>query len=396
MDAFFASVEQRDNPALRGKPVLVGGAGRRGVVAAASYEARRYGCHSAQPMSVALRRCPEAIVVPPRGRAYAEASERVFELFHGVTPLVEPLSIDEAFLDVTGSERLAGTGREIAVRLRSEIEGAVRLTASVGVASNKFLAKLASDMDKPDGLTEIPESRIDEVLLPLSVRRIPGIGPSAEARLARIGIRTVSDVRRIGPDLLSAQLGTYGEHLYALAHGRDERPVVPDAKAKSISQECTFATDLQDPDDVRAVIVGHVESVARRLRRQGLAAGVASLKIRYGAFETISRRTTLPEPSDATSTLLAAAQRIFDTWVDSGYQPVRLIGFGTSSFTDGEGQLSLFQDPAKDRTRRLDKALDALKDRFGHRSIGRAAGSLRDDGRADGFGHEEGPDRADR
>lgn len=396
MDAFFASVEQRDDPALRGQPVLVGGRGRRGVVAAASYEARVFGCHSAQPMSRALRRCPHAIVVPPRGGAYAAASERVFEVFHGVTPLVEPLSIDEAFLDVTGCQRLAGTGREIAERVRAEIQQAVDLTASVGVAPNKFLAKLASDMDKPDGLTEIPTERIDEILLPLSVRRIPGIGPAAEERLARIGIRTVADVRRVGKEALAAQLGTYGTSLYALSHGRDERTVVPDARAKSISQECTFGEDLDDPDAVRAVIVGHVESVARRIRRQGLSAGVVQLKIRYGDFETITRRRTLPEPSDATTVLIDVAQALFSAWVETGFRPVRLIGFGTSGFTEGDGQLSLFSDPANDRTRRLDKALDALKDRFGHRSIGRAAGSLREDGRADGFEHEEGPDRADR
>ncbi|MDJ0974096.1 MAG: DNA polymerase IV [Planctomycetota bacterium] len=395
MDAFFASVEQRDHPELAGRPVLVGGAGRRGVVAAASYEARRFGCHSAQPMAVALRRCPDAVVVPPRGRAYREASDHVFQLFHQVTPLVEPLSIDEAFLDVTGSERLAGTGREIAERLRAQIEADLSLTASVGVAPNKFLAKLASDMDKPDGLTEIPEDRIDAVLLPLPVRRIPGIGPSAEQRLSRMGIHTVADVRAEGRETLVARLGVHGERLFELAHGRDARFVVPDARAKSISQECTFPVDLADPDEVRAVLVRHVESVARRVRRNGFRAGVVQIKVRYGAFETITRSKTLAQPTDATSEFLGAADRLFGAWAADGFRPVRLIGFGASRLVDADAQMQLFQDRVAERARRLDRAVDALTERFGHRAIGRATGALRDDERADGFEHEEGLDRRD-
>lgn len=393
MDAFFASVEQRDDPNLRGKPVLVGGAGRRGVVAAASYEARTYGCRSAQPMAVALRKCPTAIVVPPRGVAYQEASDAVFALFREATPVIEPLSIDEAFLDVTGCERLSGTGREIGERIRARIQATLDLTASVGVAPNKFLAKLASDMDKPDGLTEIRSDQIDDVLLPLPVRRIPGIGPSGEARLARLGIMKVADLRGAGCERLVELLGAYGERLFHMSHGRDMRPVVSDTRAKSISQECTFGEDLADPEAVRSVLVGHVESVARRVRRHGFTAGVLHIKVRYGNFQTITRSRTLTDATDATDVMLRVGQALFARWADSGFRPVRLIGFGAASLTRGGGQLSLFKDPTEARSRRLDETMDALQDRFGHEAIRRATGRMHDSGRADGFDHEAGPDR---
>ena len=314
----------------------------------------------------------------------------MFAIFHETTPSVEPLSIDEAFLDVTGSERLLGARREIAERIRAAIKKRVRLTASVGIATNKFLAKLASDMDKPDGVTEIHAGNLDRILLPLPVRRLWGIGPVAEARLETLGIRTVADVRAYGRDRLVSRLGSQGEHLFALAHGRDERDVVRDAGARSIGQECTFGHDLQDPDGVRAVLLEHVLVVARRLRRQGLVCRTVTVKIRYGAFKTVSRSLTLTEPGAGTAEIHAAALTLFDRWVSDGFRPVRLIGVTASRLTRAEsGQLSLFGDPDRERNSRLDRAVDAIQERFGSKVIGRGTRDFGDTSRRDGIQRDE-------
>ncbi len=372
MDAFFASIEQRDRPVLRGLPVLVGGDGPRGVVATASYEARKFGCHSAQPIAVAKRLCPEAVIVRPRGGAYREASEKVFEIFHEFTPLVQPLSVDEAFLDVSGCERLHGPPLQIARAIQQRIAERVALTASIGVAPNKFLAKLGSELDKPAGITVIDASNVDTILPPLSIRAIPGIGPAAEKRLEALGIRKIADVRQMGKRRLVERLGDHGARLFELAHGRDGRAVVPDRRAKSISQECTFPVDVADPENVWDVLRAHVESVARRLRRSGVKGATATVKIRYGAFETITRSHTLPEPTDGTRELMLAARRLFRTWARRGFEPVRLIGFGVSHFrSDRTRQLGLFPDAVRERDGRLDRALDDIQERFGGRAIGR-------------------------
>ncbi|MEL7473433.1 MAG: DNA polymerase IV, partial [Planctomycetota bacterium] len=267
MDAFFASVAQLDHPDLRGKPVLVGGTGRRGVVAAASYEARVFGCRSAMPSAVARRLCPHAVFVKGDFARYRELSDRVMSILESFTPAVQPISIDEAFLDVTGSERLFGDGETIARSIRARVHSETGLTCSVGVAPNKFLAKLGSDLNKPDGMTLITPQRVHDILDPLPVSKMMGVGPAAERRLERLGVRTIGDLRGVAPEALKATLGSYGPRLHELAHGRDERPVHADREAKTIGHEQTFGQDLTECDDVRAVMLGQCEAVGRRLRR---------------------------------------------------------------------------------------------------------------------------------
>ena len=305
MDAFFASVEQRDNPELRGKPVLVGGKGGRGVVSAASYEARPFGCRSAMPMSQALRLCPQAIVVGVNGRRYREVSDQVFAIFERYTDRIQPISVDEAFLDVTGSRRLFGSGEKIAADIRAAIQRELQLTASVGVAPNKFLAKLASDLDKPDGLTVITSQNIDTVLPPLSVSRIWGIGAKTENWLARLGIKTIGDLRTREPAWFDQHLGSWGTRIRELIHGIDNREVHSDDSAKSIGHEQTFGVDVIEKAHVRDVLLGQAEAVGLRLRRHKLFAGGVQVKIRFGDFKTITRSRTTPAPTDTTSDLLS-------------------------------------------------------------------------------------------
>jgi len=375
MDAFFAAIEQRDRPELRGKPLLIGGAGRRGVVSTASYEARVFGCHSAQPMSVARRLCPEAAVLPPDGRRYHAVSEQLFALLHDVTPVVEPVSVDEAFLDITGTERLLGSAVDVARDIKARVTAELQLTASVGVAHNKFLAKLASDLEKPDGLTVIGPDDIDRMLPPLPVERLWGVGRVTAERLHNQGIRTIGDLRSWSRTDLEREFGRSGEHFYRLARGLDRRAVVPDTRAKSLSQERTFAVDVEVPEHVRDVLRGQVEHVARRVRRGGFKGRTVSLKIRYGEFETITRSATLKQPSDVTAQFMEAALRLFDRWARRTYRPVRLIGMGVSGLEEpAEEQLGLFPDPALKRNRNLDKALDAIQDRFGGTAIQRGSG----------------------
>lgn len=383
MDAFFASIEQRDHPEIRGKPVLIGGRGRRGVVAAASYEARTFGCHSAQPMSVALRLCPDAVVMPPDGRRYHAVSEQIFETFRDVTPVVQPLSVDEAFLDVTGCERLLGSPVEVARDIKQRIRADLRLTASVGVAHNKFLAKLASDLEKPDGLTVITPETVDTILPPLPVERLWGVGRVTAERLHARGVKTVGDLREWTLPMLEQAFGSGGEHFWRLARGLDTREVVPDTGAKSLSQERTFPVDIEDPEHVREVLRGQVEHTARRVRRHGYKARTVQVKIRYGDFETITRRHTLPAPTDVTADFMEAAFLLFDRWARRGYRPVRLIGMGAANLEEpGEEQLGLFEEPGKKRNKRIDQALDVIQERFGSSAIqrGTTSGPERRDG----------------
>lgn len=371
MDAFFASVEQLDDPKLRGKPVLVGHDGPRGVVAAASYESRVFGCHSAQPMAVAKRLCPHAIVVPGHFARYRDVSRQVFDVFERVTPRVEPLSIDEAFLDLTGTERLLGPADAVAKRLKQEILSTTGLTASIGVAPNKFLAKLASDLEKPDGLTVITRENLDRVLLPLPISRLWGVGPRTAQKLEGIGIRTFADVRRMPLELLFARFGEEGEHYRRLAFGEDDREVVADSAAKSIGQEQTFGTDVADVEELRRVLLGQAEHVGHRLRRHGLRARAVVVKIRYGDFETITRSSTLEQPTDITHDLYRAGRDLFDRWAAHTFQPVRLIGLTAARLSTDAGQMHLFTQGESDRHRRLDQALDRINDRFGKNVIRR-------------------------
>lgn len=379
LDAFFASVEQLDDPALAGRPVLVGGTGPRGVVAAASYEARAFGCRSAMPTAVARRLCPHAVVVKPRGDRYSELSRRVFELLESATPLIQPLSIDEAFLDVTGSVRLLGEGRAIGEKLREAIKRETGLTASVGVAPNKFLAKLASDLEKPDGLVVIEPQRVREVLDPLPVSRIPGVGPAAEKRLHGVGVRTIGELARLPEGVASSRLGSFGSYVWRLAQGEDDRPVTPDREAKSIGHERTFGADLEDAEEVRAVMLREAEDVARRVRRHGLCAKGVTVKIRFGDFKTITRSATLECPTDSTKELAASALRLFDAWTETeGFRPVRLIGVTATHLSrGGQAQLSLFDAPkSREKQAALDKAADEIAAKFGKDAI-RSARAVR-------------------
>lgn len=372
MDAFFASVEQRDNPQLRGKPVLVGGSGPRGVVAAASYEARTFGCHSAQPTAVALRLCPSAIIVSGRHADYKAVSRQVFAILERFSPAIQPISIDEAFLDITGSLKLFGSPVHIAQEIRRLVKDETQLTCSVGVAPNKFLAKLASDMDKPDGLTIIDPDRIQETLDPLPVTKLWGVGPSAERSLARLGIRTIRDLRSMPIDTLRARMGDHGVHLHTLARGIDDRPVRIDRSAKSISHEHTFGVDLDNPEEVRALIARQSQDVAMRLRKNNRFARTVTIKVRFGNFETITRSHTLEQQTDETRTIHDAARSLFDTWARS-FQPVRLIGVAVSQLTDAPATPGLFDTNDHDKERAVDQISDAIADKFGKDAITRAS-----------------------
>jgi DNA polymerase IV len=374
MDAFFASIEQMDDERLRGKSVLVGHDGPRGVVAAASYEARKFGCHSAQPMAVAKRRCPQAIVTPVRFERYREISLRIFAIFDEFSPLVEPLSVDEAFLDLSGTEKLLGEASDVARRLKTRIKSEVGLTASIGVAPNKFVAKLASDLRKPDGLLVVRPEDIDPLLLSLPVNKLWGVGPVTAEKLEKVGIHRVSDLRSHSPEALSRWLGRDADWFLRLAHGIDDRPVVPDREAKSIGQEQTFGIDAVDPEEVRRVLFEQVEQVGWRLRKHRLFARSISLKIRYGEFETITRSTTLKSPTDSTSLLWNTASSLFDIWRTDHFRPIRLIGASASQLSAGEGQMTLFADPENTRRKNVDAISDQITAKFGKKAIRRGGG----------------------
>jgi DNA polymerase-4 len=378
MDAFYAAIEQRDHPELRGKPVLVGGDPRgRGVVSTASYEARPFGCHSAMPMARAVRLCPQAVVVRPRMERYVEVSRRVFGILEEFTPLVEPLSIDEAFLDVTGTTRLFGSPVTIAQALKRRIHEETELTASTGVAPNKFLAKLASDLEKPDGLVVVRKDEVQAFLDPLPMSRLWGVGKATLPKLERLGVRTFGDLRRLSVEELHDRFGESGDHFYRLVRGIDDRPVVPDREAKSMSHEVTFPADVSDQTYLRSILLDQVEHVARRLRRHRQFGRTVTIKIRAGDFTTITRSATLPEPTDCTDTLWDATAALFDQWRRKRPDPVRLIGMGVSHLSPQVGrQLQLFEaDPA---AARLDQTVDRILDRFGDAAIHRGCGRPRE------------------
>lgn len=374
MDAFFAAVEQRDHPELRGRPVVVGGAGEeRGVVAAASYEARAFGIRSAMPSREAHRRCPDAVFLPPRHDYYAAVSRDIFEIFTRYTPEIEPLSIDEAFLDVSGALKLFGTGPAIATRIRADIRQEIGLTASAGVASNKFLAKLASEMHKPDGLTVVPcaPHEIEAFLAPLAVGRIWGVGPVLEAKLCAQGIKTIGDLQHASNDALEGVVGKHtADHLRKLARGIDTRPVASESREKSISREHTYAKDVRDLAVINRTLQELVENVGRRLRVAGLYAGTARIKIRWQGFQTITRQSALDPPCCDDFTLRAAAFRLLHA--TPLLHPVRLIGFGVQDMQSRPTQqLNLFdvEGQNQERRERLSRTIDAVRERFGSESL---------------------------
>lgn len=376
LDAFYAAVEVREDPALAGRPLVVGadprGGRGRGVVAAASYEARAFGIHSAMPISQAYRRCPDAVYLRPRMRLYAAASARFMAILERYSDLIEPLSIDEAFLDVTGSRALFGDGAAIARRIKDAVRVEERLTASIGVAPSKFLAKIASDLRKPDGLVVVPADGVEAFLAELPVHRLWGAGPRAMQGFHQLGAATIGAVARLPLARLVETFGeSLGTHFHALARGDDPRPVVPDRRRRSVGHERTFLEDVRDRGMVRRALLELVEEVARRLRRAGLRGQVVHLKLRTADFTTLTRQETLPSPADTTEAIWPVAERLLAK-ADDGVQSIRLVGVSLSVF-EGERQLPLFEAPGVERSRRVARAVDALVDRFGPDVVRRGA-----------------------
>jgi DNA polymerase-4 len=379
MDAFYASVEELDNPGLVGQPVVVGGTpDGRGVVAAANYAARRYGIHSAMPAARARRLCPHAVFIRARMDRYVEVSGALRGIFARYTPLLEPLSLDEAFLDVTSSLRLFGDGLAIARRIKEEIRDELGLVASVGVAPNKFLAKLASDLDKPDGLVVVPTDAIEAFLEPLPVSRLWGVGKVSNRDLAEMGVYTIGDLRRLPEELLVSRFAKSAAHWARLARGIDDRRVVPDRDAKSISHETTFATDIGDAEVLRSWLLELAEQVATRLRRQGLRGKTVFIKVRYADFHTVTRSERLDAPSNATRELYVTAARLLQAQLARSPRPVRLLGMGASGITSEElEQGQLFETEDREQQRRIDTVVDSIKSRFGNRALRRGGGARR-------------------
>ena len=371
LDAFYASVEQLDEPALRGRPVVVAGPSARGVVCAASYEARRFGVRSAMPTVRARRLCPEGVFVSPRFPRYEELSGRVFAMYREYTPLVEPLSLDEAFLDVTASEALYGGGRAVAEALRQRVKAEVGLTVSAGVAEMKLAAKIASDLGKPDGLVEVPAGGTREFLSPLPVSRLWGVGKVTEAALAKLGVHRIGQLAAAPEALVAAALGSgAARHLVALARGDDPREVVPDEPSRSVGAEETFEEDLTGRAALLPHLLAQAERTARRLREAGLRGRTVTLKVKYSDFTLVTRRCTLAAATDDGAAVFAAAREQLER-VELD-RPVRLIGVSVSGFEARAEQLGLFeQRPAADAARRaaVNAAVDAVNRRFGREAI---------------------------
>lgn len=393
MDAFFAAVEEREDPSLRGRPVVIGadpkGGTGRGVVATANYEARKYGIGSAMPIGQAWRRCPHAVFLPPRGRLYRAASERVFAILGSFTDLVEPLSIDEAFLDVTASLRLLGDGATIARAIKERIRSEESLTASVGAAGSKYVAKVASDLEKPDGLVVVTPGTEAEFLAPLSVSRLWGAGPKAQEGLRALGCRTIGDVAALDPAVLVRRFGeSTGEHFARLARGIDARSVKPDREPKSLGKEVTFDVDVADREVVERTLLGLCERVAASLRRRRLAGTTVTVKLRFEGFETHTRQRTLDAPVDTLEALWPAARALFRE-VDRTKRKVRLIGVTVSGFEAGAAQLGLFEGGRSEVDRRVAAVVDRLSERYGRGAVTRAA-LLEDRAEREGGEHERG------
>jgi DNA polymerase-4 len=367
LDAFYASVEVLDNPALAGRPVLVGGTGPRGVVAAASYEARRYGIHSAMPMARARRLCPEAVILPPRFDAYQAKSAEVQAIFRSFTPLVEPLALDEAFLDVTGAGRLFGTAPRIGATIRSRIRAETGLTASVGVATTKLVAKLAGEAAKPDGMRVIEAGTEIGFLHPLPLRRLWGVGPATEKRLARFGVATIGDLAALPEASLVDALGrAQGHQLHELAWNRDDRPVEPDRETKSIGQEETFPKDVYDPEFLRGEARRLAERVGNRLAEHGMAGRTVTIKVRYPDFRTITRSATVPEPTSAPADIAHQAVELLGR--AELHLGVRLLGVSVHNLVAAPArQLTLEEAAVKKEVKR---AAEGVRARFGEDALG--------------------------
>lgn len=371
MDAFYASVEKRDNPELAGKPVIVGGDPEgRGVVAAACYNVREYGVHSAMPAAEAKRRCPHAIFLPVRMDRYQEVSNQLFKILSNYTPVIEKLSVDEAFLDIRGTERLFGSPREVGRMIQRQIKEELSLQVSVGIAPNKFLAKLASDMDKPAGFTVIEEDKIQEVLDPLPIEKIWGVGEKTEEKLHKINIKTIAELKELSEEDLVSIFGKFGQKLYNLSRGIDKREVENTGETKSISHEQTFSENMEEEEYLLSVLMEFSGKVARRLRKKKLKAETVFVKVSYDIFKSSSRQITYQKPFHDTETIYFAGKQLICE-NNLFRRPVRLLGIGVSNLMPADQeQLSLFSSDNEEDN--MVEAIDQLKDKFGERSVLRA------------------------
>jgi len=366
MDAFYAAIEQLDRPELRGRPVIVGGDPEgRGVVSAASYEARRFGVKSAMPAAQAKRLCPQGVFLRPRFSRYLEVSRRIRRILRSYTPLVEPLSLDEAFLDLTGTERLFGPAEETAWEIKRRIFKETGLTCSVGVAPNKFLAKLASDLEKPDGFVVVHAGEEIDFLKDLPISRLWGVGERTARRLQDLGVSTIGQLQEVPLERLMNEFGKFGRALYELARGIDPRPVVPERGARSIGQERTFPEDLTDRNILKKILFTLSEGVAQRLRAERLKGKTVQLKVRFADFTTITRATTLARPTDLTERIWEEVEQLFDERVQL-QQGVRLLGVRVSGLV-AEEPLPLF--PEEERSAELERVIDELRERFGEDAL---------------------------
>jgi DNA polymerase-4 len=372
MDAFFAAIEVLDNPSLKGRPVIVGGSTGRGVVSTASYEARRFGIHSAMPIFKAKEKCPQGIFLPVKKDRYKEVSKRIMDMLKDFTPLVEQVSIDEAYLDITGSEALFGDVEKIARQIKARISKETGLTCSIGIAPNKFLAKIASDMHKPDGLTIIPADDVDKFLSRLPVEKIPGVGKRTIKGLRHYGIKTVADLKRFSKEQLLKDFGRFGGRLYELAKGMDNSPVVPYREVKSISSEETLPSDTGDFIILKEKLISHAEKVAWRLRQEGLKGRTITLKIKFEDFSEISRSRTVALSTDSTKIISDCAIKQLKDYPLK--RKVRLIGVAVSNLEGGKewSQISFFMEGGKEeKERKTDEAMDEIRKRFGGKVIKR-------------------------
>ena len=370
MDAYFASVEIRDRPELKEKAVVVGGSPQgRGVVSAANYEARKFGIHSAMPAAKARRLCPHAIFLRPRMEHYVAISRQIREVFYRFTSLVEPISLDEAFLDVSGCTSLFGPAPDIACQVRQALQQELGLTASAGVAPNKFVAKVASDLDKPDGLVVVLEDQVQAFLDPLPIRKVWGIGPQTERQFHALGVYTVAGIRGLPRHVLQRQFGVHCDHFWRLSRGLDSRPVVSEHQARSISHENTFPVDIQDLETLQVWLQELTGQVATRMRRLQVRGKTVQVKVRFSDFRTITRSHTLPEPTWETQTLTRASRSLMQTVWDDFPHPVRLIGAAVSRLKQGKPVQQMLFDADSKKQARLDEACDELRQKFGQRIV---------------------------
>ncbi|MHC4815803.1 MAG: DNA polymerase IV [Planctomycetota bacterium] len=373
MDAFYASVEQRDNPSLRGKPVVVGGPSRRGVVSAASYEARTFGIHSAMPMAQALKRCPDLVAIFPRMKHYAQISRQVFAILEAFSPLLEPLSLDEAFVDLTGTQQLHGDALEVGRTIKRRVREELDLVVSVGIAPNKFVAKVASDLGKPDGLVLVGPDEVERFLHPLPVSRIFGVGQVTQKTLAALGIETIGALAAFPQDQLVGRLGEHGDQLWALARGQDDRAVVPHRAPKSVGHENTFSEDKRDLDELTRIVQEQADRVARRLRRQGLLSRTVVLKVKTADFKQRTRRRRLHRATSDGDELGKNAGELLAKLLP-GLGPVRLTGVTAADLSREEEPRQLtFDEPQHCQRDQLAKTLDRISDRFGLGTVTRAS-----------------------